>query len=220
MSRAPVMIVDYGMGNLFSVRRACEHVGLSAEIGADPARLGEAPAVILPGVGAFGEAMAALRGAGLIDPLRDYAASGGVVLGVCLGMQLLMESSDEFGDHQGLGLIPGGVRRLNPVSEGGRVAKVPHIGWNGVHPSVDGVFERGLLAGLEPGAQMYFVHSYHVQPSDPADQRLRTRYAGREFCSALARGRVWGVQFHPERSGPAGLRIYRNLAGLIGDDNE
>jgi glutamine amidotransferase len=207
---AEALIIDYGLGNLFSVERACAAVGIQARISRDPRELERARAVILPGVGAFGEAMSALNKLDLVRPLHDYAATGRPLMGVCLGMQLMLERSYEFGIHKGLGLLPGEVLPLEPQVEGGRRLKVPHIGWNALIPTPSG-WNDSLLASLQPGAPMYFVHSFYCRPADPACERSWTRFGGQNICSSLKRGEVEAFQFHPERSGPEGLKIYQNL---------
>lgn len=221
--RAPdVAIVDYGMGNLFSVKQACVQVGLVAEITSDPAFVRAAAGVILPGIGAFGDAMATLRREGLVEALREVAAAGRPLLGVCLGMQMLMTESHEFGRHEGLGLIPGDVVRLQDAAEGARKLKVPQIGWNRVHApggASDGetppAWRGTLLEGLPDGMFMYFVHSFYTRPADPQVVVATTRYGPIEFCSALRASNVFACQFHPERSGPQGLRLYAQFAARL-----
>lgn len=211
MSERPpeVAIVDYGMGNLFSVQQACERVGLRARIASSPEACAGAAAVILPGVGAFGDAMAALAQLGLADALRDLAASGKPMLGICLGMQLLMSESQEFGRHRGLGIVEGEVVRFDCG------LKVPQVGWNRIHRDGPGSWDGSWLEGLQDGEHMYFVHSFYVKPADPRVARSRTRYGSVDFCSSLQQGNVLACQFHPERSGPQGLHLYRNLAAWL-----
>ena len=220
MSRRRVAIVDYGMGNLFSVQQACQQVGMQATITPDAREVREADAVILPGVGAFGEAMATLRQLGLAEALQEVAGAGKPVLGICLGMQLLMTDSDEFGRHKGLDLIKGDVVRFEAPSTGSRILKVPQIGWNRVFQTGRDAWEQSYLHGLKDGECMYFVHSYYVKPVDPQVVLATSRYGHIEFCSALRQDNVTACQFHPERSGPPGLRIYRNLAMQIQQPTE
>lgn len=223
-------IVDYGLGNLFSVQRACEYVGLPAHITSSRDEVLQADAVILPGVGAFGDAMAALHRLDLVSPLQDIAASGKPLIGICLGLQLLMSESYEFGTHAGLNIIQGPVVRFeNPVSASGTL-KVPQIGWNricktraqepGQHNTDGDEWSGSPLAGLPDGEFMYFVHSFYAQP-DELDVVLSTsRYGHITFCSSLKKGNVFASQFHPERSGSRGLDIYRNIAALIHNQKE
>ena len=206
-------IVDYGLGNLFSVKRACEHAGMQAGVTSDRQALLAADAVILPGVGAFGDAMETLKRLDLVTVLRDIAASAKPLIGICLGVQLLMTESCEFGRHQGLGIIEGSVAHLGGPEKGGHPLKVPHIGWNKIHQR--DAWEGTPLDGVTDGEFMYFVHSYHVQPQDSRVVMSTTRYGDIEFCSSVRKGNVFACQFHPERSGMQGLLIYRNLATLV-----
>jgi len=211
-------IVDYGMGNLFSVRQACAKVGLPATITSQPEDLQEAGAVILPGVGAFGDAMASLHALGLVEPLRRAALNGKPFMGICLGLQLLMSESREFGRHRGLEIVEGDVVSLGKPQGKGGALKVPQVGWNRMLPPGEAgpaAWENTPLAGLAAGEYMYFVHSYYVRPADPSLVLSLTQYGDVTFCSSLALGNIFACQFHPERSGPAGLGIYANLARLI-----
>lgn len=222
-SNTHVVIVDYGLGNLFSVKHACESVGMEATITSGRQKILAAFVVILPGVGAFGDAMKALERLDLVSVLRDIAESQKLLMGICLGMQLLMSESEEFGRQRGLDIIQGEVLGLRPSLGGGRKVAVPHVGWNSIHPTKrPGVsnnqersWESSLLTGLAYGSFMYFVHSFYPKPGDPAVILSTTRYDQIEFCSSFRRGNVFACQFHPERSGPHGLRVYRNLARLI-----
>lgn len=210
-----VVIVDYGMGNLFSVKHACEHVGLKAKITASSEEILAADAVILPGVGAFGDAMASLHSLGLLDVLREVAASRTILIGICLGMQLLMTRSYEFGHHYGLGVIDGEVVRFEGRINGVDKSKVPQVGWNRIYQTGLGSWNDSFLEGLADGEFMYFVHSFYTKPTDSNLILSTTRYGDIEFCSSLRRGNVFACQFHPERSGCDGLRIYQNLARYI-----
>ncbi|MBU1247300.1 MAG: imidazole glycerol phosphate synthase subunit HisH [Proteobacteria bacterium] len=212
---AKIAIVDYRLGNLYSVKLACEHVGLGAEITSNKDAILGADAVILPGVGAFGDAMDALDELDLVSVLRDVAASGKPLFGICLGLQLLMKGSEEFGAHEGLGIIKGNVVKLDAPRENGRVLKVPQVGWNRVNPA-DGVDWNGtLMQGVTPGERFYFVHSFVVVPEDKSLVCSTTTYGHIEFCSSVRYGNVFACQYHPERSGARGLRIYRNLADIL-----
>lgn len=195
------VVLDYGMGNLASVCRAIRHLGHDAVV---RDRVGDAARLILPGVGAFGAAMERL--APVADEIREYAASGRPLLGICLGQQLLFEESEELGHFEGLGLIGGRVRYFDPDLG----LKVPHMGWNEVS-FAERVREPGNLGfGLETGDQVYFVHSLYTECTDPADVAAWTDY-GVRFAAAVQRGNVWGTQFHPEKSGPVGLKVLANF---------
>ena len=209
-------IVDYGLGNLFSVKHACEHVGLQASITSAARAILDADLVILPGVGAFGDAMACLERQDLVSPLRDVAASGKPLVGICLGLQLMMSESHEFGIHKGLGLFEGPVVRFDQPRGPEGILKVPQVGWNRIYRPVRDVdpWTHTPLQELADGEYLYFVHSYYAQPVDPAVGLTVTRYGHIEFFSGLRKGNVYAFQFHPERSGPRGLQIYRNLATL------
>ena len=198
-----VAIVDYDAGNLRSVQRALERFGANAVITSDRRVIGEADAMVFPGQGANDSSMRHLRERGLIEPIREFVRSGRPFLGVCLGLQLLLEGSDE-GVEPGLGLLEGRVRRLPPG------LKIPHMGWNRVELSRD----HPVFEGVPGGSYFYFVHSYYADPEDRALVAGTTTY-GVEFCSAVAWDNVAAVQFHPEKSGDTGLMIYRNFVGLV-----
>lgn len=206
--RVRTAIVDYGMGNLFSVKRACEHEGMDATITSRGDDLLASEVVILPGVGAFGDAMETLRRLGLVALLREIAESDRWLVGICLGMQLFMQESREFGRHEGLGIIPGDVVQL-PNGAPPQAVKVPQVGWNRAHAARP--WAGTWLDGMTDGAYLYFVHSFYVRPADPEVVLATTRYGPTTFCSVLQRRRVVACQAHPERSGPAGLRLYRRL---------
>lgn len=211
MSSVRAAVVDYGMGNLYNVARACEHVGIGATITADPDRIRTADLTILPGVGAMPDAMDELNRTGLSDALRERVREGRPLVGICLGLQLLMTHGTEFRDHAGLGIVPGRVVRFPNRDADGGIVRVPHIGWNAVRragPAWDG----SPLAALPDGSLQYFVHSYYVVPDDPAHVAAATSYGGIEFCSAVALDGIFACQFHPERSGHDGLALYAALA--------
>jgi imidazole glycerol-phosphate synthase subunit HisH len=200
-----IAIVDYGVSNLRSVQKALEKVGAEGVVTDDVAAIRQADGVLLPGVGAFGDAMEVLNRRGLAAALGDVFRAGTPLLGICLGMQLLFEESEEMGRHQGLGFLPGRVIRF------GTGLKVPLIGWNQVHP----LRTDGLLKGVQEGDYAYFVHSYYVVPSDLSMVSGTTDY-GVDFASVIEQGRVCGIQFHPEKSQDVGLRILRNFAAVVG----
>ncbi len=200
-----IAIVDYGMGNRRSVEKALQHVGVRATVSSDHAHLRAASGLVLPGVGAFPRAMENLRELGLDDLIREQVAAGAPVLGICLGMQLAFDSSDELGGAEGLGIVRGAVRALQAGS-----LKLPHIGWNEVHllksssPLVDSLPER---------CAFYHVHSYAPVPADE-DDVLGTAEYGAPFVTAVQHGSFYGVQFHPEKSSAAGLRLLANFAHI------
>jgi glutamine amidotransferase len=196
-------VVDYGAGNLISISRALEAVGATVNIATRPEQLDGAAGIVVPGVGASGPAMERLRRRGLDGAIREAVAGGSWYMGICLGLQLLFERSEEDG-AQMLGLLAGDVVLLKDAP------RLPHIGWNGIEP----VRAHPLLASVRPGAPAYFVHSYVGAPSDPSVVVAETEHGGR-FPSVIADGRLLGVQFHPERSGDDGLQILRNAVSLI-----
>ena len=200
-----IAIVDYGMGNLRSVEKAVQRVGGRAAISAEPDAVQEADAVILPGVGAFGDAMQNLRDRQLVDALVNHIQSGKPFLGICLGMHLLFEEGQEMGRHPGLGVLPGKVVRF---PAGG--LKVPHVGWN----QLQILRPSPLLAGVADGSYTYFVHSYHVVPEEESVVIATTDY-GLPYASVVGQGNLLGVQFHPEKSQEIGLRILANFVALV-----
>jgi len=208
-----VVIVDYKLGNLFSVVNACKTVGLEPIVSSSHQDLESAQAVILPGVGAFGDAMRQLQTLDLISPLRDFVERGKFLFGICLGMQLLCSSSEEFGSHEGLSFIPGTVKRF-PATIADQKVKIPHIGWNQLTRPSGARWEGTPLAGLDDNDFMYFVHSYYVCPTEESDILTSTNYSGREFCSSVRRGNVFATQFHPEKSGVKGRMLYQTWKDL------
>jgi glutamine amidotransferase len=207
-------IIDYGVGNLYSVTRAVERVGGRPKFVDTPAGIDSAHHLILPGVGAFGAGMAGLRDRGLVEAIRRYAASGRPLLGICLGMQMLLERSHEFGLHEGLGLIPGEVVRVElPPAAGG--AKIPHVGWSALLPTQGTAAWRGTaLDAVQPGEHAYFVHSYSARPSLSTDLLAHICYGEIDIAAVVGRGKVIGCQFHPEKSGPTGLKIIERFLGI------
>ena len=200
-----IAVVDYGAGNLVSIEQALTSVGASVTVARDGDALREVDAVVVPGVGAAGPAMARLEARGLVDPIRAWIAADRPFLGICLGLQLLFDGSDEDGATT-LGVLPGRTSRLLDAPT------LPHIGWN----QVVRVREHPLFDGIADGADLYFVHSYAGVPAAEAEDAVLARTDhGRPFVSAVARGRLLGVQFHPERSGTDGLRLLENFVGLV-----
>ncbi len=199
-----VVIVDYGAGNLRSVARAVAHVGHEPVVTSDPADVASADALILPGVGAAADTMRNLREHDMVEPVREYIASGRPFFGVCMGQQALLSVSEEGGEHECLGIIPGRVKKL----PGGQ--KVPHMGWNQVRQTRP----HAIFEGIPDESYFYFVHSYYPAPDDPAVVIGDTEY-GMRFASVLARGSIVATQFHPEKSGEMGLRMYRNFLAQV-----
>lgn len=198
-----ITVVDSSVANLRSVMNTLRHLSIDAHLASTPADLDHAERIILPGVGAFGAGMTSLRTRGMIDPIREHAARGTPILGVCLGMQLLFERSEEMGDFEGLGLLPGHVVRF--PTDG---PKVPHVGWNQLEH--DG--HSALLAGIPTGGYAYFVHSFYVRTAPEA--ALACTDYGISFPAVVGRGNVFGAQFHPEKSQGVGLRLLTNFAAM------
>ena len=219
-SGRPIVVVDYGVGNLRSVHKALEAAGAPAQVITSPDGLTGAVGIVLPGVGAFGDAVLNLRTAGFEAPLRDAVAAGTPLLGICVGMQMLFDESEEMGCHAGLGIMPGRVVRFQADYAPGtsevpgtssRPLKIPQIGWNQLHHAQT----DPLLAGVPDGAYAYFVHSYYCAPADPRCIVATTDFGG-PYASVVRRGHVWGIQCHPEKSQAVGLRILRNFVGVVG----
>lgn len=201
-----ITIIDYGMGNLRSVQKALEHLGSSATISSSPSQIAAAEKVILPGVGAFRDAIKAIREHDLFDVIHDFVDSGKPFLGICLGLQLLFDLSYEDGEYEGLGIVPGKVRKFELPPD----LKIPHMGWNQLSTRAA---QNTLLKDISDDAWFYFVHSYYVDPSDDSWTAARTDYGG-EFVSVVNRGNVFATQFHPEKSQQAGLQLLRNFISL------
>ncbi len=204
-----VHVVDYGTGNLHSVVNALRHVGAEPVIAEDGAALEDADRIVLPGVGAFADGMRGLSQRGHDDLLRRHAGRSRPLLGICLGAQFLMSSSDEFGHHRGLGLIPGRVVRI--PAEG---VKVPHVGWNRLEAGETGPWSTTPLCGAEIGSWAYFVHSFHMLPDDPLHVAATCRYGSHRITAAVALGPVCGMQFHPDKSGQAGLAMLASFLSI------
>jgi len=215
MRTREVAVIDYGMGNLLSVRRGLEHCGATVTVIANPDAILSASRVVLPGVGAFADGMAELSRQGLDAVVREVAARGIPLLGICLGMQMLLDESDEFGTTTGLGLIPGRVVAIPSATADGRSQKIPHVGWNAL------VLSRGrenwegtLLQDVKPGEAVYFVHSFMANPVDPRHRLADCLYGGMPVSAAIGRENVQGCQFHPEKSGEVGLKVLRRFLAL------
>lgn len=219
-SHPKVAIVDYRTGNTHSVARSLLACGIQSTITAEPAEIAAADGLIMPGVGAFGPAMQSLMESGAAHAIRHYIEKGKPVLAICLGMQLLADESEEGGHHLGLGVIAGRVRRLHDATHGektgaGRGPKVPQIAWNRIHPAAAQADWSGSVLADLAGQQMYFLHSFVLEPSRAEDRLAETDYAGDRFCSAIRKGSVTGVQFHPELSADAGRRLFRTFAASL-----
>ena len=206
MSAPRVTIVDYQMGNLRSVQKALEHVGAEATITNSASEIAAADRLILPGVGAFRDAIREIQNRDLVKPIKDFIASGRPFLGICLGLQLLFDVSEEGGIYEGLGVLPGRVVRFDLPAE----YKVPHMGWNRVKQEQAGL---GMFDGLPADPYFYFVHSYYVRPDDASLCWLSSDYGG-AFCAAVARDNVMATQFHPEKSQKHGLQLLENFSRI------
>ncbi|KUL30447.1 imidazole glycerol phosphate synthase subunit HisH [Chlorobium limicola] len=199
-----IFIADYGAGNLHSVKKAFDYLGIKAMVSSDPRKLSGHRKVLLPGVGAFGQAIDSLNASGFTEAVLEHLDKGGQLLGICLGMQLLLGESEEMGVHKGIDLVSGKVLRFRSETD-----KIPQIGWN----SVDLKKDCALFKGIEDHSFFYFVHSYYCEPMDSGDIAATTWFAGKNFCSAIEKNGIFAVQFHPEKSSEAGLRVLKNFAG-------
>jgi len=210
-----VIIIDYESSNLFSVQQACRHVGVEAQISRNREDILGADGVILPGVGAFGDAMNNLTRLDLVEPIRDVIRAGVPFMGVCLGMQLLFTESEEFGNNKGLNIIEGRIRRFPTSSSSKERIRIPQISWNRIHEPVPDRWKQTPLSGLAEGEFMYFVHSYYADPDDKAHVLSSTNYDGITYCSSVQKNNVFATQFHPEKSAATGLLIYKNWAKAL-----
>lgn len=209
MNKKLTIILDYQLGNLFSVKQACDKVGLSATVSFDKKDVAKADAIILPGVGAFAEAMSNLEKLDLVEPLKDFVAAGKPLFGICLGQQLLFTESEEFGNSKGLDLITGVIKKFPSYKEPNNLMKVPQVGWNHIYESANS-WDGTPLQGIHKNAFMYFVHSYYVEPESSSNVLAHTNYEGIEYCSSVMRKpNIFATQFHPEKSGQIGVSIYK-----------
>ena len=208
MSASNVTVIDYGVGNILSVLRGFEYFGAKVELTSDPEKILSAQRVVLPGVGAFPKAMEVLTSLNLVKVIQELANKGTPLLAICLGMQLLLEESDEFGITAGLGLIPGRVVAVPNTTIDGVVQKIPNVGWSSLNVSnLRGSWENTLLQDNQPGDAAYFVHSFMSLPSDQKNQIAYTNYGGHKISAVINRDKITGCQFHPEKSGLVGLKI-------------
>lgn len=204
-----VVVVDYGMGNLHSVHKALVRVGALVQVSSDPKVVAGADRLVVPGVGAFGDAMQQLRSLGLVEPIRRHIHSGRPFFGICLGLQILFDVGYEDGEHTGLGMLAGNVVRFPDALTREKGLKIPHMGWN----QLEVVRPEPVLAGIPNGTYVYFVHSYYPVPANQKVVATRTDYGG-PFTSAVAINNIFAVQFHPEKSQAVGLRILQNFLRL------
>lgn len=211
-----ITVIDYGVGNLLSVARALAFCGGEVDVTSDLSRIAKADRLVLPGVGAFGDCIEEIKQRHMDDAIRTFAASGRPLLGICVGMQVLFDYSEEFGIHFGLGLIQGAVRAIPAFTESGTPHKIPHIGWSPLLFPDGGRNDWGgsPLEPVSPGDAAYFIHSFTGWPEDPAFRLADSVYDGQRIAAAVGRNNVWGTQFHPEKSGPTGLCILKRFLML------
>lgn len=206
-----IIIIDYGLGNLRSIVKALNYLSKEVKITNNPDEIKNASKLILPGVGAFKDGMSGLKSRGLIKPIKDYIKSGKPILGICLGMQLLMTESEEFGLHKGLNFIPGKVVKLKDIKKVDEEGyKVPHIGWS----QLDIIKKDSIFSNIPNKSEFYFVHSFYVKPNNKEYTTSVTMYGKQEICASIQKDNVFGCQFHPEMSGSLGLEIYKNFCKL------
>lgn len=210
-----VAIVDYGLGNLFSIQQACKHVGIDAIVTSDARVIKDSAALILPGVGAFGDALNYLQKSNLIQPIKDFVTSGKSFLGICLGMQLMFTESEEFGSHQGFNLIPGKIVKFPILDKNTNKVKVPQIQWNQITKNTDANWQNSPLHTISEKIFVQFVHSYYAIPDIKEHILSYTEYAGIRYASSVIKNNLTGFQFHPEKSGIEGLKMYENWAKTI-----
>ncbi len=218
-----VAVVDYGMGNLFSVQHACEKVGLACKITSDYSIIMNSAGLILPGVGSFGDAMVNLKKFDLISPIKDFIASGKPFMGICLGMQLLLSESEEFGQHKGLNIIEGSVLKFSTKTNSQKQIKVPQVGWNQVLLPENYTKENwngSPLQNINHGEFMYFVHSFYAIPEIEKTILSITSYEGTTYCSSILWRNVFATQFHPERSAREGIKIYKYWSSIVDTSKE
>lgn len=213
-TKSSVVIIDYGAGNMLSVARAFDYIGATITITKNADEIMKADRVVLPGVGAFGKAMAELEKYELIEPIQRFAESGRPFLGICLGMQMMLESSEEFGHHKGLGLIEGHVKAIPNKTSDDTTHKIPLIGWCQLNPAHDQNWAQSILSGKENDLCLYFVHSFMAIPDHPEDRLADTNYNGHAICAAIRRGNLYGFQGHPEKSGAIGIDLLKSFMRL------
>ncbi len=218
MSKSPkIVIVDFELGNLYSVQNVFHHLGIQPTLSTEKAAIKNADAIVLPGVGAFGDAINNLNRLDLIQPIQDFIASGKPFLGICLGMQLLFSQSEEFGDHKGLNIIPGSIKKFPSIDHDQQKVRVPQIAWNKISPPQwdKNKWSNSPLSTTANNEYMYFVHSYYALPEDKTNILSTTQYHHITYCSAVSKNNIFAFQFHPEKSGPKGIEIYQNWINAI-----
>jgi len=213
-NHADVTIIDYDAGNLLSVERAFSHLGFTSTVTSKPEDISGANRLVLPGVGAFGKGMEELKRRGLIEHILEFSRTGRPFLGICLGMQMMMETSVEFGQHQGLGLIQGDVLNISTTRPDGMPQKRPHIGWSPITPVDKNGWDKTIFDETPLETNFYFVHSFAASPVDNSHRSAVTDYNGSELTAAVQHQNLIGVQFHPEKSGPAGLNLLKRFMNL------
>jgi glutamine amidotransferase len=207
-----IAIIDYGLGNLYSLEKALRLFTDNVVITSEPKIIASANGVILPGVGAFLAGMREIESRGLVEPIMNFSKSGKPMLGICLGAQLMLSKGFEFGEHEGLGLVPGTVEIFpKSVSD---IEKIPNIGWLEVSPATKMEWKGTIMNGVADKSSVYFVHSYIMKPEDTADILTVAEYGGLTFCAGIKKGNVYGTQFHPEKSGEVGLKIIENFVNI------
>lgn len=211
MNIPQIIIVDYGVGNLQSLKNSFEHWGLTPLISSDPSKILSATHIVLPGVGAFAAGMKGLQERGLTDTIVSFTKSGRPLLGICLGAQILFNEGHEQGVHRGLSILDGTVVPFPSLPKND---KIPHMGWNSIYPADTSPWTGTILDSIPVNAQTYFVHSFIIEPTDSALLLAKTCYGGHEFASVIKKGSIYGIQFHPEKSGPIGLQIIKNFISL------
>lgn len=219
--RKKVTVVDYGLGNLLSVSRALSTCDADVHVTTDAREIAKAERLVLPGVGAFADGMAGLTERKLIECVKEYANSGRPLLGICLGMQMFMTTAEEFGHHEGLGLIEGTVSAIPNTTVDGKPHKIPHIGWNSLHAAKHNgnghsdTAEDAILTDIKPESHFYFVHSFAVVPDDDSVRLADAFYNGRQITAMVKQKNLYGCQFHPEKSGDVGLKLLNNFVNLV-----
>lgn len=214
MMSKKIVIIDYQLGNLFSVNQALKKVGLKTLVSSDPNDINNADALVLPGVGAFSDAMDNLKNLELIDLIKHSIGQGKPFLGICLGLQLLFDKSEEFGECEGLGIISGRVKKFKKEDYANKRIKVPQIGWNSIYPLDGRVWKDSPLAGVHEGEDFYFVHSFYVEPEDVNVISSITTYGNTTYASSILIDNIFACQFHPEKSSVEGLKVYKKWSEI------